>query len=103
LLGVLGLVFIVHDTTRVVAHASFPLLFACFLTSAPRLAAVAQVGGRDLAVVALILPVVWVIGGDAEASTLGYGWQFLSHHWFGFPDIPDRWWDWPFRWGWPRG
>lgn len=97
LLGLLGLVLLVADTTRVLGHALFPLLWIGMLTRREFLEARYAELARWLGWAALAIPYIFVIGGGAHFGKLTYTLAWLSSVVFGSPEMPQRWWDWPFR------
>jgi len=95
--GLLGLVFFVADTTRVMANVTFPLLLSSVLINERVLRRLRATWALPMARASLLIPLIFVVGGTASYSVIYHDFLWLQHALTGAPELPGRWWDWPWR------
>lgn len=98
LLGLLPLVVIVNDQTRVIGNVTFPLLFAFWLTNAHFLGGVERREAAALLLIWLVVPWSWAFEGLPTWSVLPYDLVYAANKLFGWFHVPDTFVSmWPFR------
>ena len=89
LIGLLPLLLIVNDQTRVIAIVTFPLIFAFWLSEPDFLGSLSRKEVAALAVVWLIVPWAWVYEGVPTWSILPYDITYIANKAFGWFTVPD--------------
>lgn len=89
LLGLLPLLMVVNDQTRVLAIVTFPLVFAFWLAEPDFLSGLSRREVAALAVVWLIVPWAWVYEGIPTWSVLPYDLVYIANKAFGWFTVPD--------------
>jgi hypothetical protein len=88
--GLMLLLPISGDQTRVLAVVTFPLLTIFWLLNGRFLASLSNRSAAWLFLAWVIVPWGWVWGGIPRWSAFPYDLAYLLHHWFGWPEsLPD--------------
>lgn len=97
LLGLLSLLLIVADHTRVLAIVTFPLIYAFWLSDGDFLKSLSRTEAAALLMVWLLVPLAWVIGGTPLWSVFPYDLVYAAHKLFGWFSLPEgKVSEWPF-------
>lgn len=88
LLGLMLLLPVSGDQTRVLAVVTFPLLMGFWLRGGPFLASLDDRWAAWLLLAWVLVPWAWVWGGLPRWSALPYDLAFLLHHGLGWPEAP---------------
>jgi hypothetical protein len=96
LLGLMALLLVVIDQTRVLAIVSFPLFAAYLALNREFLQSVSTRFGTWLFGLWLIVPWPWVWLGQPRVSVFPYDVAWLLHRWFGWFSVPASPFLWPF-------
>jgi hypothetical protein len=97
LAGLLSLLLIVADHTRVLAIVTFPLVYAFWLSDGDFLKGLSRTEAAMLLMVWLLVPIAWVIGGTPLWSVLPYDLVYVANKllgWFSLPEGKVS--EWPF-------
>lgn len=96
LLGLMPLLLVSGDQTRVLAIVTFPLITTFWLLEPTVLARHDDRRLTRLFVLWLVVPWIWVWGGVPRWSALPYDLAFALHHATGWPSLPEDLARWPF-------
>ncbi|MFN4018861.1 MAG: hypothetical protein ACK4JB_26240 [Reyranella sp.] len=86
--GLMIVLVISEDQTRVFAAVTLPLLYAFWLSEPSFLRQLARREGAALLVVWLLVPWAWTWGGVPTWSALPYDLALLGNRLFGWPNVP---------------
>jgi hypothetical protein len=89
LIGLMPLMLIVNDQTRVIANVTFPLLFAFWLANPQFLGSVERREAAALLTLWFVVPWAWVFAGNPTWSVLPYDIVYGLNKLFGWFTVPD--------------
>lgn len=98
LFGVMPLLMFIGDQTRVLAIVTFPLLFAFWLNQRSFLGEITRAQAGGLFLLWLVIPWIWVWGGQPRWSVFPYGIAYAVGKltgWYELPAVDIS--NWPFR------
>lgn len=94
--GLFLMIFIVADQTRVLSIVTFPLITIYLILNADVLADLDRKTVAITAVIWVIVPYIWVFGGEPKGSVLPYDLHYIAGVVFDFIGLPQRLLGWPF-------
>jgi hypothetical protein len=95
--GLMLMLPIAADQTRVLAVVSFPIVFVYLVTNRRFLASISDLQGAGLFTLWILVPWSWVWGGRPKWSVFPYDIARILHYLFGWFEIPSAIDYWPFR------